>query len=524
MTSHNQTKTRLSARRLVLLASVAGVGAALLLGGPGGTSTVTLPAWTSSAAAADSSAQHPAGFADLVTKVKPAVISVRVKIPASAEPALMQRESDDGDDSGGMPIVPGSPMDKFFQQFGDQFGQQFGRPGMGGRNGAQPHQTIVGEGSGFFISPDGYAVTNNHVVDHAKSVQVTTDDGSIYTAKVIGIDPKTDLAVIKVDGKSDFPYVKFADQAPRVGDWVVAVGNPFGLGGTVTAGIVSARGRDIGAGPYDDYVQIDAPINKGNSGGPAFDVNGNVIGVNTAIFSPSGGSVGIGFDIPADTAKMVVAQLEKSGHVTRGWLGVQIQPVTAGIADSLGLKKAEGALVDEPQSGSPAAKAGIKSGDVITAVNGRPVKDARELARTIGTLAPDTTVKLDVLSNGESKSVSLTLGTMPEQQEARADTGDAQQQPSGVPHLGLSVAPASEVSGAGSQGVVVTAVDPDGPAAEQGFRTGNVILDVGGKAVASAGDVRRALTDAKAQGKHQVLMRVKAGDAVHFVALPLGNA
>ncbi len=524
MNSKQSKSGPLTARRLVLLASVAGVGAAVLLAGPGGYN-VTVPSWTSSAAAADSSSRQPTGFADLVTKVKPAVISVRVKIPASAEPAMMQRESNDGDNnSGGMPVVPGSPLDKFFQQFGDQFGQQSGRPGMGGRDGGQSHQTIVGEGSGFFISPDGYAVTNNHVVDHAKSVQVTTDDGTLYTAKVIGTDPKTDLAVIKVDGKSDFPYVKFADQAPRVGDWVVAVGNPFGLGGTVTAGIVSARGRDIGAGPYDDYVQIDAPINKGNSGGPAFDINGNVIGVNTAIFSPSGGSVGIGFDIPADTAKMVVAQLQKDGRVTRGWLGVQIQPVTAAIADSLGLKKAEGALVDEPQSGSPAAKAGIKSGDVITAVNGTPVKNARELARTIATLPPDSSVKLDVSSNGQSKSVSLTLGTMPEQQEAKADTGGAQQQPSGVPHLGLSVAPASEVSGAGSPGVVVTAVDPDGPAAEQGFRTGNIILDVGGKPVTSAGDVRKALSDAKDQGKHQVLMRVKAGDATRFVALPLGNA
>jgi serine protease Do len=526
MNSSNPNKSKsITARRLVLLASVAGVGAAVLLAGPGGYGAAALPSLTSPAAAADSASQHPTGFADLVTKVKPAVISVRVKIPASAESAMMQRESDDGDDNGGgTPVVPGSPMEKFFQQFGQQFGQQQpSRPGMGGRNGDQGRQTIVGEGSGFFISPDGYAVTNNHVVDHAKSVQVTTDDGTIYTAKVVGTDQKTDLALIKVDGKSDFPYVKFSDQAPRVGDWVVAVGNPFGLGGTVTAGIVSARGRDIGAGPYDDYVQIDAPINKGNSGGPAFDVNGNVIGVNTAIFSPSGGSVGIGFDIPADTAKMVVAQLQKDGHVTRGWLGVQIQPVTSGIADSLGLKKAEGALVDEPQSGSPAAKAGIQSGDVITAVNGTPVKDARELARTIATLAPESSVKLDVLHNGEAKSISLTLGTMPEQQQAKADTGGAQQ-PSGVPHLGLSVAPASEVSGAGSQGVVVTAVDPDGPAAEQGFRTGNIILDVGGKTVANAGDVRNALTDAKAQGKHQVLMRVKAGDAVRFVALPLGNA
>jgi serine protease Do len=516
MNPSNPQKPRKSfgARRLVLLASVAGLGAVMLLAGPGGYRLANLPGWTSSARAADSTTQHPVGFADLVTKVKPAVISVRVKIPASAEPAAMQQNNDDGT----IPFQPGSPLDKFFQQFGQEFGQQ------GRQNGPQRHETIVGEGSGFFISPDGYAVTNNHVVDHAKSVQVTTDDGTIFTAKVVGTDQKTDLALIKVDGKNDFPYVKFAEHSPQIGDWVVAVGNPFGLGGTVTAGIVSARGRDIGAGPYDDYIQIDAPINKGNSGGPAFDVNGNVIGVNTAIFSPSGGSVGIGFDIPADTAKMVVAQLEKSGHVTRGWLGVQIQPVTTGIADSLGLKKAEGALVDQPQNDSPAAKAGIESGDVITSVNGAPVKDARELARTIGMMAPDSSVKLDIVRHGESKTVSLTLAQMPsDQQQAKADTESAQPT-SGVPHLGLSVEPASDVSGAGGKGVVVTSVDPDGPAAEQGFQTGTIILDVGGKAVANAGDVRSALTEAKAQGKHQVLMRVKMGDATRFVALPLGNA
>jgi serine protease Do len=504
---------RLAARRVVLLASVAGIGAALLFAGPNG---FWQSAFNGSAIAADSTAmqepiQHPAGFADLVAKVKPAVISVRVKIAGSAEPTSMQ---DNGEDQEQIPAQPGSPLDKFFQQFGDQFGH--GMP--------QSRHTIVGEGSGFFISADGYAVTNNHVVDHAKSVQVTTDDGTIYTAKVIGTDPKTDLAVIKVDGKDDFPYVKFAEHQPKVGDWVIAVGNPFGLGGTVTAGIVSARGRDIGAGPYDDYVQIDAPINKGNSGGPAFDVNGNVIGVNTAIFSPSGGSVGIGFDIPADTAKMVVAQLEKDGHVTRGWLGVQIQPVTAGIADSLGLKKAEGAMVDEPQNDSPAAKAGIETGDVITAVNGTPVKDARDLARTVGTMAPGTSVKLDIVRKGEPRSVSLTIGQMPSDEKLASANSGSEEPTSGVPHLGLQVAPASEVSGAGSQGVVVTAVDPDGVAAEQGFQTGTVILDVGGKAVESAGDVRHALTDAKAQGKHDVLMRVKMGDGIRFVAMPLGNA
>src|SRR6516162_11413091 len=373
-TSDCRKSKRLGARRMTLLASVAALGVAMLLVGPGG------QYWRSSAGAAPASAaefgmQRPVGFADIVAKVKPAVISVRVKVSGSADPALLHGSRDDDEEQ--IPTQPGSPLDKFLHQLGQQFGPQVPRR----------HDTITGEGSGFFISADGYAVTNNHVVDHAHSVQVTADDGTVYPAKVVGTDSKTDLALIKVDGKKDFAFVKFAEHAPQVGDWVVAVGNPFGLGGTVTAGIVSARGRDIGGASYGDYLQIDAPINKGNSGGPAFDVNGNVIGVNTAIFSPSGGSVGIGFDIPADTAKTVVAQLKENGHVTRGWLGVQIQPVTAEIAESLGLKKAAGAMVAEPQSSSPAAKAGIESGDVITAVNGTQVKDARELARTIGMMA-----------------------------------------------------------------------------------------------------------------------------------------
>jgi len=506
-----QKSTQLTARRLTLLASVGALAATVLLGGPVAYSQYALGTPTASA----TEMQRPAGFADIVAKVKPAVISVRVKVSNSAEPASLQDDGDEGAQQ--MPVQPGSPLDKFLQQFGQQFGRQFGP------HAPQRRETITGEGSGFFITADGYAVTNNHVIDHAKSVQVTTDDGTVYTAKVVGTDPKTDLALIKVDGNKDFPFVKFADHAPQVGDWVVAVGNPFGLGGTVTAGIVSARGRDIGAGPYDDYLQIDAPINKGNSGGPAFDVNGNVIGVNTAIFSPSGGSVGIGFDIPADTAKMVVAQLKEKGHVARGWLGVQIQPVTAGIADSLGLKKVAGAIVAEPQSGSPAAKAGLESGDIITAVNGMQVKDARDLARTIGMMAPDSSIKLEIVRNGEPRSITATLAQVPNEQQASAGS-DSAKPTSGVPHLGLQVAPAGEVSGAGEKGVVVTAVEPDGPAAEQGFQAGNVILEVGGKAVASAGDVRNALSEAKSQGKHQVLMRVKMGDATRFVAVPFGNA
>src|SRR6185312_10714038 len=233
-----------------------------------------------------------------------------------------------------------------------------------------------------------------------------------------------DVALIKVEGRKDFPFAKLSDSKPRIGDWVLAVGNPFGLGGTVTAGIVSASGRDIGNGPYDDFIQIDAPVNKGNSGGPAFNTEGQVMGVNTAIYSPSGGSVGIAFSIPAPTVKNVIAQLKEKGSVSRGWIGVQIQPVTADIADSLGLKKAEGALVAEPQASGPAAKAGIESGDVITAVNGEPVKYARELARTIGGLSPGTSVKLNILHKGSDKVVNLTLGTLPNKLEAKADTHD----------------------------------------------------------------------------------------------------
>jgi serine protease Do len=416
-------------------------------------------------------------------------------------------------------------LERFFRQFGfnnnQNNRQQFGFNNNQNNGLAEPHRMVTGVGSGFFILADGYAVTNNHVVDHATSVQVTTDDGTIYTAKVVGTDPTTDIALIKVDGKTDFPHVQFADHAPRIGDWVVAVGNPFGLGGTVTAGIVSASGRDIGSGPYD-YIQIDAPINKGNSGGPTFDVNGNVIGVNTAIFSPSGGSVGIGFDVPADTAKMIVAQLKDKGHVTRAWMGVRIQSITPEIADSLGMKEARGAIVAEPQPGSPAAKAGIQAGDIITSLNGTPVKDSRDIARKVGMMAPGASVKFDYLRNGQTKSMELTLGEMPNQQVAKA--GDDSGGPTaGVPHLGLSLAPAGDVAGSGNKGVVITGVEPNGPAADHGLQTGDVILDVAGKTVSNVSDVRKALSDAKAEGRHDVLFRVKSADATRFVVLPIAN-
>src|SRR5262249_327718 len=377
------------------LSALAGVGIAALLAGSGFIPHGWTPGLTSTVQAAQA-VQPASGFADLVEKVKPAVISVRVKLDESRSSAATNGQQ--------FQFRPDSQMQKFFRRFG------FDEP----RGSTAPRRMVTGLGSGFFISADGYAVTNNHVVDGATSVQVTTDDGAIYSANVVGTDPTTDLALVKVDGKSDFPYVHFADHAPRIGDWVVAVGNPFGLGGTVTAGIVSAGGRAVGSSPYD-YIQIDAPINKGNSGGPTFDVDGNVIGVNTAIFSPSGGSVGIGFDVPAGTAKFVIEQLKDQGHVTRGWMGVSIQPVTPDLANSLGLKEARGAIVDDPQPGSPAAKAGVQAGDVITALDGTTVKDSRDVAVKVARLAPGSSVKLDLLRNGQSKTVTLTLGEKPAQ-------------------------------------------------------------------------------------------------------------
>jgi serine protease Do len=494
----------LRARRFAMMASVAGLGAVLLVGAP-----QFLPNQIPAVAHAEV-AMRPASFADIVAKVKPAVFAVRVKLEDD------QQTMSFGDDQ--MPFPPGSPMERFFKRFG--FGDI-----PNGKGGPRAHHFSMAQGSGFFISADGYAVTNNHVVERGQTVEIKTDDGKTYKAKVIGTDPRTDIALLKAEGGHDFPYVKFAEKTPRIGDWVLAVGNPFGLGGTVTAGIVSASGRDIGAGPYDDFIQIDAPVNKGNSGGPTFDVDGNVIGVNTAIYSPSGGNVGIAFAIPADTVKSVVAQLKDKGVVTRGWIGVQIQPVTQDIADSLGLKEAHGALVAEAQANSPAAKAGVESGDVVVAVNGAEVKDARDLAKKIGALAPNETVKLGILRKGNEKTVSVTLGTFPNEKQARAESNDRQSDnDSGVPQLGLSLAPASAVAGADANGVVVTGVDPNGPAAERGFKSGDVITEVAGKTVERPSDVRNAIDVARKDGKRTILMRVKTGDATRFVALPVGHA
>jgi serine protease Do len=507
-----------SARKFALMASVvAGLGvAAYGLSPQGPVDIFTSPAHAQVNNEVRKVAQ-PVGFADIVEHVKPSVISVKVNISEKAS-----AKDDNNDDS---PFQPGSPMERFFRRFGGPDGLP---PGMRG-NPRGGHGAVTGQGSGFFISADGFAVTNNHVVDGADKVEVTTDDGKVFKAKVIGTDARTDLALIKVEGASDFPFAKLSDGKPRIGDWVLAVGNPFGLGGTVTAGIVSASGRDIGNGPYDDFIQIDAPVNKGNSGGPAFNTEGEVMGVNTAIYSPSGGSVGIAFSIPASTVKSVIAQLKDKGSVSRGWIGVQIQPVTADIADSLGLKKAEGALVAEPQASGPAAKAGIESGDVITAVNGESVKDARELARTIGGLPPGVSVKLNVLHKGSDKVVNLTLGQLPNTLEAKADNDNndddkgSATKGTDVPKLGMTVAPANSVAGAGKEGVVVTEVDPKSAAAERGFKEGDVILEVAGKTVTNAGEVREAINAARSDNKNSVLMRIKSGGSSRFVAVPLAK-
>jgi serine protease Do len=504
------TKRHVAKRRIVLMATVAVLGAGALFGNfelaPNAGSLFAPPY------AHAQNAQRPVGFADIVEKVKPAVISVKVKMNASGDGLSLNEENP----------LRGTPFEDFFRRFGQPEGPRSGRPDRDREQQdvrPQRRQFTMGQGSGFFISADGYAVTNNHVVDKAEQVDVTTDDGKTYTAKVIGTDTRTDLALIKVEGRSDFPFVHLADKSPRIGDWVLAVGNPFGLGGTVTAGIVSARGRDIGAGPYDDFIQIDAAVNKGNSGGPTFDVDGNVIGVNTAIFSPSGGSVGIAFDIPAETVKAVVAQLKDHGAVTRGWIGVQIQPVTSEIADTLGMKTARGALVAEPQSNSPAQKAGIKAGDVIVSVNGEAVTDARNLARRISAMAPGTAVKLGIIRSGKEDTLTLTLGELPKERQARAEAEPRNSGGVEVPKLGLSLAPARN----GGEGVVVTQVDPSGTASDR-FQTGDVILDVNGKAVSSPADVRKAVTEAQSDGKRSVLMRVKSSQGTHFVAVPLGNA
>jgi serine protease Do len=512
----------LSLRRKALIASVAtfGVVAVLATGSlmsvPSSVAAQTATTAVNPPVAGVPSTAQPANaqtfsFADMVERVKPAVVSIRVKSVSAGPQLSMQQQSPDDDQNG--------PLERFFREFRNRRGGAPNAPDQGDSN------TQMSQGSGFIITPDGKVVTNYHVVKDAREVTVVADDGTEYKAKVLGSDEKTDVAVVQIDGKGKtFPTVPFASSSIRVGDWVLAVGNPFGLGGTVTAGIVSARGREIGSGPYDDFLQIDAPINHGNSGGPTFNLAGEVVGMNTAIFSPSGGSVGIGFAIPTETIQRVVAQLEDGHEVVRGWLGVQIQPVTPDIADSLGMKEARGALVSESQGSSPATKAGIKAGDAIIAVDGKPVKGPRDLARTIAGYEPGANVKIAIFRDGKQQDIPVVLGKLPTDQKLaelqKSDNGDVAE-PTSLATLGLSVAPSSDV-GNGSEGVTVVRIDPKGAATQKNIKVGDVILEAQGHSVSTAADLTAALKEAKKDGRKAVLLRVKsANEAAHFVPLPI---
>ena len=449
------------------------------------------------------------GFADLVDRVMPAVVSVQVKYATVA--------ANDGDQAQGKKLPNG--MEDFFKQF-PQFRNM---PGMGqgdqgdqGGDGEDSHPNGgMAMGSGFIISADGYAVTNNHVVKDADTVSVTMKDGSEYKAEVIGTDTKTDLALIKIDAKDKkFDYVAFTKDEPRVGDWVMAVGNPFGLGGTVTTGIVSALGRDIGSGPYDNFMQIDAAINRGNSGGPAFNLEGEVVGINTAIFSPSGGSVGIGFAIPASTAQNVIESLKENGKVTRGWLGVQIQPVTEDIAESLGLKDAKGAIVADVTEDSPALAAGVKQGDTILKIDGKEVSDSRDLSRKVAGIKPGDSVPLTIVRDGKTVDIEVKIGTMPDDPKMASKDGSSKEDTKTVSLADLGLKVASAQDGAG---VTVMEVAPDSAAADLGLKAGDTILEVAGTEVHAPSDVRAAL---KSNDKKKVLMLVKTDEGQRFIALP----
>ncbi|MGV3550191.1 Do family serine endopeptidase [Rhizobium sp.] len=485
-------------------------------------------------------AQAVPGFADVVAAVSPAVVSVRVQ--SRANPVNDDTAFNFGGPENYDQLPDDHPLKRFFREFGgpDQFGdRQFGDRQQPGQRRAErwpdhrnekPRLRPTSQGSGFFITEDGYLVTNNHVIDGGTAFTVVMNDGTELDAKLVGKDPRTDLAVLKVDDKRKFTYVSFADDKKvRVGDWVVAVGNPFGLGGTVTAGIVSALGRDIGAGPYDDFLQVDAAVNRGNSGGPTFDLSGQVVGINTAIFSPSGGNVGIAFAIPASVAKDVVGQLMKGGEIARGWLGIKIEPVTQDVAEAIGLSEAAGALVNGQQNAdSPGYKAGLRDGDVVTAVDGDPIKGPKELARKIGSLAPDKTVDLSVWRDGKSISIKVTLGKMQDDTRvASADPnrqggtngGDDEQAPieQSLDKLGLRVAPADD-----GNGVQIVDVDPQSDAADKGVKAGEKITSVNNQDVKTAADIQKVIEDAKKDGRKKALFQIEDQNGNRFVALGLG--
>jgi serine protease Do len=448
------------------------------------------------------------GFADIVDKVKPSVVSIFVTGGGNKSAAAGQKgPAPRGGGRGGLPdSIPGLPDDHPLNELFKNLP----------RGGAVPPPSLA-QGSGFVIAEDGYVVTNNHVIDGAGKIQVQFDDQTKYEADLVGTDARTDIALLKIKDGKKFPSVKFATKESRVGDFVLAVGNPFGFGGTVTSGIVSALARDVGSGPYD-YLQIDAAVNRGNSGGPTFNLDGEVIGVNTAIYSPSGGNVGIAFAVPAKTVTEVIAQLRSSGSVSRGWLGVKIQNVDEDTAGALGLGDQKGALINEVSVGGPAAAAGLKNGDTILSVNGEKINDSRDLARKVAGFAPNTSVDVKVLRGGKEQQVAVKLGDFkdasgaPKVEPAKAAAAIEQSK------LGVSFATGAAQK-AIKDGVLIADVDATSDAAQKGLKSGDVILEIANLPVASADDVAKGIADAEKLGRKAVLLKVRSGEQSRYVGI-----
>jgi len=474
----------------------------------------------------------PESFADLAAKLLPAVVNISTK-------ANVQARAGGGGD--GMPnLPPGSPFEQFFKDFMERNRPPGQRPpGQGQREGQQrpdrePERRMQSLGSGFIIDPSGIIVTNNHVIEGADEVTVTLSDNTTLKATVVGRDERVDIAVLQVKSDKPLPAVPFGDSAAsRVGDWVLAIGNPFGLGGTVTAGIISALQRDIRSGPYDDFIQTDASINQGNSGGPLFNMNGEVIGINTAIFSRSGGSIGIGFAVPANLAKNIVAQIKEYGQARRGWLGVRIQQVTPEIAESLGLRDAHGAMISGVNEGGPADTAKIRPGDVIIRFNNQDVKEMRNLPRIVAETPIGAEVPVTVWREGKEVILQAKIGQLPDDTKvASANPGGGREDSNrGVElsGLGLQVAPLNSNMRERFQlpedqkGVVITEVSPGSTAAERGLKPGDVIVEVQQEAVSSPADVQKRLEAQRKQSRRSVLLLIQSQDGRHWVPLPLSG-
>jgi serine protease Do len=501
--------------RVAAIAMSSAAAVALLTGIHGGTATTTSPA-TPVAAAPWS------GYADLVEKVMPAVVSVTVERTAPPEALMGQREF-------GGPQGPDAEMFRRFMErfFGERGMQPFQMPQVP----QMPGAPAMAAGTGFILNKDGYIATNNHVVADAGEVTVTMYDGRELPAKVVGTDPDTDLAVLKVDSDKPLPYVEFADSDKvRVGDPVIAIGNPFGLGDSVTAGIVSAEHRVIGAGRFDDFMQIDAPINQGNSGGPTFDLEGKVIGINTAIHSPSGGNVGIGFAIPANLAADVIADLSDDGRVERGWLGVHIQDIDQDLAANLDLDAPKGALVAQVTPDSPAAGAGLEQGDVILSYNGKAVEDVRQLTKQVASTDPGTDADLTVWRDGKEMNLGVEIGQLPGEDQVVAAAQQQQPSEDQTPKLGVALAQltpeARQSLGLSDdlEGAVVTEVQPGSAAATKGLQQGDVILEADHQKVSEPKSVVDAVRAAAERGDKSILLLVKREGQDRFVAVPLERA